>query len=416
MLNRHNLIDHLSPSDGKDLACNYLNNVLINKQKHFTRSQADKIKNSFMVWSDQYTRQTKIIATFIPPPLNLNNVTTLPVVWTADNFWSTQRKVETSDVREKSLLQENLATIAAAAFPAPRLAEFTPYFDDLKHLSTIEQLAKGYAYREPKTGENIKIYAPETGHLADYQVEVIPLADKINAFGLLPLDPLASPILLFRGTATYPAGSASGATIVTDFDPRGIGIGTYLSGKQRIRSWMEKAAPEEENKIIVTGHSLGSAYATYAAIDNPHKVKIVYGFGSTKVSFLYKQRWEKVKDSLTILNFKVPGDKLATFGDIRVATKVFETTTAAELPSVETVGEDKAATTVLVRWLNNLRPASAAHRLTCFDKELTLREAKFEEEPGCLKLAMRITLFIPLYLTLFCFLKLYQFPSNLRRV
>lgn len=289
----------------KELATTFLNYILIDKRESFSERSFKKIEKKFKLWTKEYLSKTHPLFSISPSETTKHNITSIPNKWTYENFASTEMKESKTDPLEKKLVQENLETIAKATFTTTALpAEASHHFSDLKLLASIEQLARAYAYRSPKTAETIRIYSEMTKKLEEYTVEVIPLHRGIHAFGLVPTkkDSQATPILLFRGTSLYPAGRAAGATLVTDVHPIGIGYDSYQAGRKRIGDWINRVT-DGGKQIFITGHSLGSAYASYAAIDYADKVKTAFRFGATKISFLYFWKWQQVKDKLTLLNF-----------------------------------------------------------------------------------------------------------------
>ena len=149
--------------------------------------------------------------------------------------------------------------------------------------------------------------------------------------------------------------------------------------KKNIKKWIDKVSKtdkgEIERQVFITGHSLGSAYATYAAIDNASKVNAAFGFGAPKVSSIYAKQWEKLKDKLTLYHFNTPGDQLATFGQNRVGTATYLGTTSHKRSREETIGkiEDVAHKKLgrLVQLLTSVRPLSTSHRESYLTHEVT---------------------------------------------
>ncbi len=110
--------------------------------------------------------------------------------------------------------------------------------------------------------------------LVDYELELIPLnpawiGEVIEAIGLTPLDPLASPILLYRGTK-------DALSFLSDATPAlGVGELLYWTGRAKIEAWIERAIKEFPNrKIQVFGVSLGGALAYHTAVHYPEHVEI----------------------------------------------------------------------------------------------------------------------------------------------
>lgn len=380
----------------RGLAQTYLSFILGNSSETFTDKKAKQIQKKFEKWKDKYEETATKVATLTPTHegknLETHNITSLPKEWTAEKFFSSKVKQE-ADIEEKENLQENLHKTAAASYGEgnesitfkSRESYAKDITVDTKLMANLEQLARGYAYKTPRNGEILQIYSDETKKMESYKVKLIPMTLGIYAFGLTPIDKdsKANPILLFRGTSFYPSGQAAGETVKTDFHPLGIGYGSYMQGKKAIADWMSEVYEKTGNKVLVTGHSLGSAYATYAAIDNHDKVKFACGFGATKVSFTFNNKWKKVRDKLTILNFNTPGDKLANFSHVRIASHHIEGTAEHTPESELRPNENKPIEVKTSKiWakikaniaykLEKVRIKSAAHRISYFDKNTTL--------------------------------------------
>lgn len=197
----------------------------------------------------------------------------------------------------------------------------TPVFKDhhlnLNRLTTFEILAKKFAYLNPKSGEKFRI--PFEGRMVEYEVEEIHLWMGMNAYGLRPVDrnEKANPILVFSGTRLSISSRGSMATLASDFDPRGVGHLSYMSGKTVISDWMNKVG----GNVVTTGHSLGGALAQYAAIDNEVLVKEGITFSAPGISEAYANRWKALKFTdlhTPIYNFNHSEDLIPTFGQAYV--------------------------------------------------------------------------------------------------
>lgn len=137
----------------------------------------------------------------------------------------------------------------------------------------------------PMHGE--KIWVPvkieNEWKLVDYAVERIELTPKwmgspIVAYGLHALGPLASPLLIFKGT-TYPTDEGAGLSILTDINPFGsVGAYAFSIGKENIQKWLEKNTADK--KALIYGKSLGGAQAWRTALNFPEKVERVMAYGA----------------------------------------------------------------------------------------------------------------------------------------
>lgn len=90
--------------------------------------------------------------------------------------------------------------------------------------------------------------------------------DRVFAYGLEPMNhPRAEPHLIFMGT-TFPAGQGFWAQIVTDLQAfRTVGSWLFHSGCDKVLRWLE----QQENKVHVTGLSLGGSLALQLAREAP---------------------------------------------------------------------------------------------------------------------------------------------------
>lgn len=399
----------------RQLANSFMTCIQNNRNEKFSPERVKNITKQFANWKKAYTSGMAEIATLQPKveekAFSTHNITSLPKVWSCSNFFWTSTK-HAKDITEKFEVQENLNKIAKVEYE-DKTTEITvsDYKLNIKLVASLEQLAKGYAYHTPINKDKISLYSDKTKELETYSVEVIPMSCGINAFGLTPTGSGsdALPILLFRGTSFYPSGDAAGATILTDTNPLGIGYETYKMGQNSIKKWIDKANLETNKKVLITGHSLGNAYATYAGIDNHDKVEAVYGFGATKVSFLYYRKWQRVKENLKIFHINAPGDTLAHFGHVRLATCIIEGTVSA-IPKEESIGkmadEEQQKLGFFARRLTAVRPKTTAHRLPMLDKSVTLRKKhKCSDQPNWIAVAFKVVAFVIPYIllrTLFC--------------
>lgn len=136
-------------------------------------------------------------------------------------------------------------------------------------LATAELLSKVLAYRNLQKGMKIAIPSVNQGiaTLVEYEVnEVLDLWYEMPAFGLLPLNEKAAPILLFRGSDFSLLSKKSWASLLSDLDISGTGCTAFHMARPDIHNWLVKAFQTSGNKSKVMGFSLGGILSMYTTI------------------------------------------------------------------------------------------------------------------------------------------------------
>lgn len=129
--------------------------------------------------------------------------------------------------------------------------------------TTHEILAKVLAYRSLKKGMHIT-FSNSKEKLQTYVVdEVIDLWRGMPAFGLIPSKKNGiAPILLFRGTDLNLTTEKSWASVLSDLDPNGPGLSTFLGARTEIHNWLKKMK-ESYGPARAMGFSLGGVFVYY---------------------------------------------------------------------------------------------------------------------------------------------------------
>ncbi|WP_298627986.1 hypothetical protein [uncultured Legionella sp.] len=131
-------------------------------------------------------------------------------------------------------------------------------------------------YAELTSFESITIpqYINNQWEFVEYYVNPIELTEKnkltdkkqdqVFAYGLEPIiNRNATPHLIFMGT-TFPAGKGFTSQLVSNFEAcETIGSSLYMSGRNRIHSWLSR----QKQKVHVCGGSLGGSLSLLLAID-----------------------------------------------------------------------------------------------------------------------------------------------------
>jgi hypothetical protein len=138
-----------------------------------------------------------------------------------------------------------------------------------RSIVTAEMLTKVLAYRDLEKGDKIQI--PWIGKnqelkLYSYQVNtVFNLSNGMPAFGLIPHEKEAHPILLYRGTDFTLRTKRGLASLKADLDISGPGYNTFLKARPIIKEWLI-FAKKNYQPAAVMGYSLGGILTTYTLL------------------------------------------------------------------------------------------------------------------------------------------------------
>jgi len=136
-------------------------------------------------------------------------------------------------------------------------------------LVTAEIITKVLAYRNLWEGLEVTLPLHNAHGVItpiQYRVDrVFDLWKSIPAYGLVPCDPMCSPLLIFRGTQFSPFIKSGRASIISDLDPQGPGRSLYTHAKPQLTDWL--GGVTEQKKARVFGYSLGAALAGYILIE-----------------------------------------------------------------------------------------------------------------------------------------------------
>ncbi len=140
--------------------------------------------------------------------------------------------------------------------------------EEFSELSIAEILTKVLAYRDMKVGQVLRIPCIIGGQLQmeEFVVErMFDLWRGMPAFGLLPTREGVHAILLFRGTDLSLDSQRGWASVMSDLDWNGPGLGAFRRAQPGLHEWL--VAVHNDNKSAkVMGFSLGGALAAYTFI------------------------------------------------------------------------------------------------------------------------------------------------------
>ncbi len=177
----------------------------------------------------------------------------------------------------------------------------------------LRNLLSYYPYFCPEKGEEIRFPSGTTYRVDPVELTPAYLGSPLMAYGLIPTDYSAPPILLIKGT-TYPADKGCFLSILTDINPCGsVGSGAFqwFAG-ERIEKWLQDNA--SENRAEVMGTSLGGALSLQAAATYPQYIKEVHAFNSPGVTSDEVKLWNEsahVKPKVNV--YLQDGDPVSSF-------------------------------------------------------------------------------------------------------
>lgn len=160
----------------------------------------------------------------------------------------------------------------------------------------------------PEEGTILMIPMGPEGKMIHYHVERLELTpyvlgSPLVAYGLIPQEENAPPILIFKGS-TYPADEGNYLSLLTDVNPFAPvgGYAFHFSAKDRIQAWLEKNVPkdsqEEEMKAEIMGASLGGALSLLTASYFPKYIAKVSAFNSPAMTSSEVGEWDLRKAEL----------------------------------------------------------------------------------------------------------------------
>lgn len=134
--------------------------------------------------------------------------------------------------------------------------------------AVVEVLTKVLAYRDLQKGQVIHIPVIVSGKwaLEPFTVDsVFDIWKGMPAFGLVPQRPGVASILLFRGTDFSLLTQRGWASIMSDLDIDGPGLGAFQRSRQKLRKWLQNVR-DGGREARTMGFSLGGALAAYLFI------------------------------------------------------------------------------------------------------------------------------------------------------
>lgn len=172
----------------------------------------------------------------------------------------------------------------------PRCVEFS-------HFSVGEILAKVLAYRDLKVGQVIRI---PSGQLAMEEFVVDRIFDLwrgMPAFGLKSLGEGVHSILLFRGTDLSLDSQRGWASVMSDLDWEGPGLGAFQRSQKELHEWLFEMYVENKSARVL-GFSLGGALAAYTFIFEREWIAETgsMAFNAPGVSDAVVADWEKLSE------------------------------------------------------------------------------------------------------------------------
>lgn len=192
-------------------------------------------------------------------------------------------------------------------------------------LITDEILTKVIAYRNLQVGQKIPVpIVPKSGdtRIVIYHVDkVFDLNAEMPAFGLVPSDIKAPPILLFRGTDL--SFTLKGmASVFADLDLNGPGLSIFYMAQDDLHNWLEKVS-NSHSKARIMGYSLGGSFTQYTCI---HEHELIckdkqfpsVAFNQPGISEDLVIKWHKLKEEEKppLKGYVTEGDMVSTVGKL----------------------------------------------------------------------------------------------------
>lgn len=156
--------------------------------------------------------------------------------------------------------------------------------DEKLLVMVLGNLLSLYPFSEPKTRTVLTIPQKVDGKWTsvNYTIETLFLSpeeygSQIPALGLVPDNPEANPLLIFRGTP-QPTASGSLLAMFSDVIP-GYSVGEYIYknfSEDLIKDWINKSG----KKVNLYGQSLGGSLSLITLVNQPHKINEVHIYGS----------------------------------------------------------------------------------------------------------------------------------------
>lgn len=193
--------------------------------------------------------------------------------------------------------------------------------EEFLEMATAEILTKVIAFRDLLEGMHIPIPSvikSDKPRLVNYTVDkVFALWPCMPAFGLVPDDPKAGAILLFRGTDLSLESKRGWASVLSDLDIQGPGLTAFLKSKEDIEKWLkEKTLLTAKPKVM--GFSLGGVLALYTYIYEHELLDTgsCYAFNPPGISLSVHKEWKdiSVKHKEGIQVYVTQGDIIPKIG------------------------------------------------------------------------------------------------------
>lgn len=150
--------------------------------------------------------------------------------------------------------------------------------------------------------------------------------DRVFAYGLEAIEhPKATSHLIFHGT-TYPAGQGFTTQVRTDLEGfNTVGKSLYLSGRERIKRWVQK----QQDKIHVCGVSLGGSLSLLMAIDQGESVSRVDALNPAGLHepWFFKDpydQWDEMAAKPKVVIQQQEGDPVSPFGSWKADWELFK--------------------------------------------------------------------------------------------
>ncbi len=180
-----------------------------------------------------------------------------------------------------------------------------------RSFATDEILAKVLAYRNLQEGDQIRFAG--TTYLVE---QVMDLWRGMPAFGLVPLEGSAPPILLFRGTDLTLTKERGWASVLSDLDVAGPGFRTFQKARPQIQTWLEEKK-EAGTPARLVGFSLGGAFVLHCLIEMPELVSqtsLSSIFNAPGLSPTVAKRWKEQKEKPPHILYLTLGDLVPQIG------------------------------------------------------------------------------------------------------
>lgn len=187
---------------------------------------------------------------------------------------------------------------------------------DLNPIYEILAKEVAYGFNRPEATPLVTAFLAQAGYRIDqtFVEENVNPKTGFQAVGLVSLDAVKPPVLVFRG----------GDELIDDDDNgdvKGVGFTQFAANREAIAAWLQKVGTTQKADVI--GHSLGGALAQTAAAELTNAVGRVVTFNSPGVSRATAALFETNGGaSKEVTHYVVSGDVVSLGGEAHLLGKV----------------------------------------------------------------------------------------------